>query len=163
VSEFVVSKSRAPADQFAEFFQWHAILPTPLHEALQEAAMKAGWTAPWDREEQKVQKKTAGKRSGAMRAGLAGMRRSLVNQAHMRLKPAYRLHPFSTHSIDALHIEYRQLLAPGAKNLGFLVPFILAALSENDRKVLSRVKRETLIKDLKVLGIRSKRQKQRSG
>jgi hypothetical protein len=158
-----VSKTKALISPLAELFQPYGIPPTPLHEAVQDAARQEGWTAPWDREEQKVQKKTAGKRSGAMRAGLAGMRRSLVREAHMRLKPSYRLHPFSTHSIDALHIEYRQLLAPGAKDLGFLVPFMLAALSENDRKVLSRVKRETLLNDLKVLGIRSKRQKQRSG
>ena len=158
-----MSKSRAPAHQFAEYFQWHAILPTRLHHALQEAAKQAGWVPPWDREDQEVQKKEAGKRSGAMRAGLAGIRLSLVRQAHLRLKPTYQAHPFSNDSIDALHKEYRQILAPGAKNLGVLVPLILAVLSENDREVLSKAKRGTLIVDLKMLGIRSKRPKRRVG
>jgi hypothetical protein len=81
----------------------------------------------------------------------------------MRLKPSYRLSPFSVHSVDALHNEYRQLLALEAKNLGQLVPLMLAALSENDLKTLRKVKRSTLIDDLKLLDIRSKRKKQRSG
>jgi hypothetical protein len=159
-----VSKPRNPAQQFAEFFQCYAILPTPLHEALQEAAIQEGWTPPWDREEQaaaeQLKKRTAGKKSGLARAGLSMSRRSLVREAHARLKPAFRLHPSSIFSIRALHEEYLQLLDPEAKNLGFLVPFILAALSENDRKILRKVKRETLIKDLKALDIRSKRQQQ---
>jgi hypothetical protein len=146
-----------------DLFRPYGIAPTPLHEAVQEAATKAGWIAPWDREDRKAQNKRAGKRSGAMRAGLAGIRRSLVKEAHARLKPAHRHHPFSTHSIDALHQGYRQLLVPDAKDLGMLVPLMLAALSENNRKMLSKVKRETLRGDLKLLGIRSKRQKQRSG
>ena len=85
------------------------------------------------------------------------MRRSLLREAHMRLKPSRRLQPYSDHSVDALHKEYSQLLAPGAKNLGQLVPLMLAALSENDLKTLRKVKRETLINDLKLLDIRSKR------
>jgi hypothetical protein len=158
-----VSKTKAPISPLAELFRPYGIPPTPLHEAVQEAARQEGWIPSWDREDQEVQKKEAGKRSGAMRAGLAGIRRSLVREAHARLKPAYRLHPSSTHSIDALHKEYRQLLAPGTENLGLLVPFMLAALSENDRKKLSEAKRGTLIKDLRLLGIRCKRQKHRSG
>jgi hypothetical protein len=158
-----VSKPRAPADQFAEFFQWHAILPTPLHEALQEAARQEGWTAPWDREDQEVQKKAAGKKSGAIRGGLAGLRRSLVEDARARLKPAYRAHPYSTQSIDDLHREYRYLLTEGSYDVGSLGSLKLLALSEADRQTLIKVKRETLIKDLKVLGIHSKRQKPRSG
>jgi hypothetical protein len=158
-----VSKPRAPAYQFAEFFRWHAILPTPLHEALQEAARQEGWVSPWDREDQEVKKREAGKRSAAVRAGLAGLRRSLVSEAHARQKPAYRFHPSSIYSIDDLHEKYLQLLAPETKNLGLLVPLMLAALSENDLKTLSKVKRETLIKDLKLLGIKSSRRKQQSG
>ena len=108
-------------------------------------------------------KRHAGKRSAARRAGLAGMRRSLLREAHAQLKPAYRAHPFSTHSIDALHNEYLQLLAPEAKDLGLLVSIMLGVLPENDLKMLRKVKRETLIDDLKVLGIRSKRRKRQRG
>ena len=159
-----MSKPTNPAQQFTEFFQWHAILPTPLHEALQEAAIQEGWTPPWDGEEQaaakQLKKRTAGKKSGLARAGLSMLRRSLVREAHARLKPAFRFHPFSIFSNRALHEEYLRLLDPEAKNLGFLAPFILAALSENDRKKLREVKRGTLIDDLKALDIRSKRQQQ---
>jgi hypothetical protein len=152
-------KTRA-ADDLVELFQPYGIPPTPLHEAVQEAATKAGWIAPWDRYAEHLQKTMAGKKSGSARAGLAMLRRSLVREAHARLKPAHRLHPFSGYSIDALHQQYLQLLALEANNLGILVPLILAALSENDRKILRKVERETLIKDLKTLGIRSKRKQQ---
>jgi hypothetical protein len=150
------------ATQFAEFFQWHAILPTDLHEALQEAARKEGWVPPWDREDQEVQKRQAGKRSAAVRQGFAWMRRSLVREANARQKPAFRHHPSSEYSIDDLHKKYLQLLAPDAKNLGLLVSIMLAQLSENDRKKLRNVKRETLKKDLRLLGIKSSPRKQQS-
>jgi hypothetical protein len=160
--ELPPKKTKAAFD-LVGLFRPYGIPPTPLHEAVQEAATKAGWIAPWDRYAQQLKKKEAGKKSGRARAGLAMLRHSLVREAHARLKPAYRFHPSSTSSIHELHQEYLQLLAPGAKDLGFLVSFILGALSENDRKILSEVKRETLKKDLKVLGIRSKRQQQRPG
>jgi hypothetical protein len=47
-----VRKRGTHAHEFAEFFRWYAILPTPLHEALQKAAKQEGWTPPWDREEE---------------------------------------------------------------------------------------------------------------
>jgi hypothetical protein len=155
-----VSKAKAPISPLAELFRPYAIPPTP---AVQEAARQEGWVPPWDREFPEIQKKEAGKRSGAMRAGLAGIRRSLVREAHALLGPTYRLHPFSIYSIEALRNEYLRLLDPTAKNLGVVTSCMLAALSDNDRQVLRKVKRETLIKDLKVLGIRSKPKKQRVG
>lgn len=159
----IVRERKKPVDPLVELFQWYVIPPTDLHEFIQEAAKQAGWIPPWDLEDQKIQKRRAGKKSGAMRGGLAGIRRSLVTQAHWRLKPTYRAHPSSNDSIDALHKEYRQLLVPGTKNLGVLVPIILGVLSENDREVLRKAKRGTLIADLKVLGIRSKPQNNRPG
>ena len=155
-------KARATVD-LVDLFRPYGIKPTPLHEAVQEAAKKAGWTAPWDRYAEQLNKKAAGEKSGRARAGLAMMRRSLLREAHARLKPARRLHPFSIYSIDDLHEEYLRLLAPDAKNLGLLVPLMLAALSENDQQILRKVGRETLIKDLKMLGIRSKRKQQQPG
>jgi hypothetical protein len=140
-----------------------------MHEALQGAARKAGWLAPWDREDHEVQKKTevqkkaAGKKSAAIRGGLAALRRSFIGDARARLKPAYRAQPYSTQSIDALHREYRYLLTEGSYDVGSLGSLRLLALSEADRQQLLNVKRETLINDLKVLGIHSKRQQRRSG
>jgi hypothetical protein len=94
-----VSKPRTPAHQFAEYFQWHAILPTPLHHALQEAAKQQGWTPPWDSEEQAAaelrKRRTAGKKSGLVRAGRAALRLPFVKEAYDRLKPARRMEPFS--------------------------------------------------------------------
>jgi hypothetical protein len=148
------ARNKNPISSLVELFNLPA--STQLQDVVQEAARRGGWTAPWDFED-KAQKKKAGKRSGAKRAGLAGMRRSLLMQTHMRLKPSHRLSPFSVHSVDALHEGYRQLLAPGAQNLGELVPLMLAALTENDLKTLRKAKRSTLITDLKLLGIRSKR------
>ena len=126
----IVKKPKAHVNPFAELFQWYGIPPTPLHEAVQEAARREGWVPPWDREDQEVQKKGAGKRSGAIRAGLAGLRRSLVREAHTRLKPAYRLHPFSIHSIDALHKEYRNLLARGEKSRPISTAYVSCLIRE---------------------------------
>ena len=151
------------SDDLIGLFRPYGIPPTALHEAVQQAATKAGWIAPWDRYSEKRKKTAAGKKSGRARAGLAMMRRSLVMAAHARLKPARRLQPFSTYSINALREEYLQLLAPEAKNLDLLVSLMLAALSENDRKILRKVGRETLIKDLKMLDLRSKPKHQRLG
>jgi hypothetical protein len=161
-------KKATTADDLVDLFRPYGIPPTRLHRAVQEAATEAGWIAPWDADaaklrNEKAKNKAAGKRSGLVRTGLAMMRRSLVMAAHARLKPAHRLHPFSIYSINALREEYLQLLAPEAKNLDLLVSLMLAALSENDRKILRKVGRETLIKDLKMLDLRRKPKQQRPG
>ena len=152
-----MKKPKVTADPFVKFFQPYGVPPTPLHEALQEAARQAGWTAPWDREGQKTKKKMAGKKSGSMRAGRAKIRLLFVQAAYDRLKPAYRMQPFSNHSIDALETEYRKEIAkredPAAPHDADLL--MSAAPFKADR--------ETLIKDMKLLGIRSRRQKRRSG
>jgi hypothetical protein len=155
-------KTRAAID-LVDLFQPYGIFPTPLHEAVQEAATRAGWTAPWDRHAEILKKKAAGRKSGRSRAGLAMMRRSLVREAHARLNPTQRAHPYSDTSIDALRQEYLQLLAPGAKALDLWMPLMLAALSEKDRTTLRKVGRETLKKDLKTLDIRSKPKQQQPG
>jgi hypothetical protein len=115
---------------------------------MQEAARQEGWSAPWDREDQRKQKKTAGDKSGAMRAGRAEVRRHFVKTAFERLNTPFQTQPFSEHSIDALQVEYERLLAEGgndAKELMSAAPF--------------KADRETLRKDLKALGIRSRRRK----
>jgi len=133
-----------------DLFQRFAIPPSPLHEAIQKSARKQGWTAPWDAEDQ--QREKAGKRSGVMRKGRAEVRRHFVKTAFEKLKAPYRMQPFSDHSIDALTIAYRKLLAEDGFDPGSLMeaaPF--------------KASRETLINDLKALGIRSKLRVRRSG
>jgi BarA-like signal transduction histidine kinase len=156
-----VSKPRAPAHQFAEFFQWHAILPTSLHEALQEAAKKEGWTPPWDCEEQaaaeQLKKRTAGKKSGLARAGRASLRLPFVKEAFGRLKPAHRMQPFSEHSMRALQVKYREVIAEGDDPATSYDAELLMAAAP------FKADRDTLKRDLILLGIRSKRRKRRSG
>jgi hypothetical protein len=156
-----VSKPRTPAYQFAEFFQWHAILPTPLHEALQEAAKQEGWIPPWDREEEdaakQLKKRRAGKKSGTVRAARASLRLPFVKEAFGRLKPARRRQPFSGHSIDELQVKYREVVAESGDP---------AAPYDADLLMLRapfKADRETLKNDLLLLGIRSERGKRRSG
>ena len=128
--------------------------PSPLSDALQNAAMQAGWVPPWDREEQQNEKVTSGKQSGFIRAGRAEIRRYFVKVAFGRLKPANQIQPYSDYSLDALEVEYRRLLAEDGHDPDQLMS---AAPFKADR--------ETLTKDLKRLGIRSKlkRTTKRSG
>jgi hypothetical protein len=135
-----------------ELFEWYAFPPSPLHETIQLAAKQAGWIPPWDREERQTQTKTAGQKSGSMRAGRAEIRRYFVKVAFERLKPANQMQPYSDHSLDALEVEYRRLLAEDG-----LVPDELMS------RAPFKADRETLIKDLKQLGIRSQLRKRRSG
>jgi hypothetical protein len=135
---------------------------------LQEAATRAGWAPPWDREEQEVaqqrataarlaKKRVAGKKSGLVRAGRATLRLPFVKEAYDRLKPAYRMEPFSEHSLDTLQAKYREVIAesddPAAPYDADLL--MSAAPFKADR--------DTLKKDLIRLGIRSKRGTRRSG
>jgi len=131
-----------------DLFQRFAIPPSPLHEAIQKWARKQGWTAPWDEQ----QREKAGKRSGVMRKGRAEVRRHFVKTAFERLKPPYRMQPFSDQSIDALTIAYRNVLAED----GFDPDALMVAAP-------FKASRETLINDLKALGIRSKLRVRRSG
>ena len=156
-------KTRATVD-LVELFRSYGIPPTPLHEAVQEAATKAGWAAPWDREEQEVaaaaeqlKKRTAGKKSGLVRAGRAKLRLLFVKEAYDRLKPAYRIEPFSEHSIDALQVKYREAIAEsGDPAAPFDADLLMSAAP-------FKADRGTLKKDLIRLGIRSKRRTRRSG
>jgi hypothetical protein len=139
---------------WVEYFRPYGIPPSPLHEALQNAAMQAGWIPPWDREQEQDQKVVAGKRSGSVRAFRVQTRRFVVKAAFERLKPPYRVQPFSNDSITALELEYRRILVED--------------VGDNDAELLMslapyKANRETLIKDLKALGIRSQRRKQISG
>jgi hypothetical protein len=144
------NKPRAPVHPLTEFFRPYGIPPTPLHEALQEAARQAGWTAPWDREEQKTQKHMAGKKSGSMRAGRAKIRLLYVQAAFDRLKPAYRRQPFSEDSIFALQAEYRKVIAEsGDPAESYDADLLMSAAP-------FKADRETLKKDMKLLGIRSR-------
>jgi hypothetical protein len=143
---------RKPSTALGELFRWYAIPPTSLHQAVQEAARQEGWTPPWNREEQQNQKKAAGQKSGFMRGGRTAIRRHFIKTAFKRLEPAYRAQPYSDHSIDALKREYRELLAGDG--------FDSAALMS---RAPFKADRETLKKDLKALGIRSNRQKHRTG
>jgi hypothetical protein len=107
--------------------------------------------------EQKTQKSAAGKKSGSMRAGRAKMRQIFVKAAFDRLKPAYRRQPFSDDSIAALKAEYRKVVADSGDPTGPHDADLLMSAAP------FKADRETLKKDLKLLGIRSKRRAYRSG
>jgi hypothetical protein len=157
-----------------DLFSRYAIPPSPLHEAVQAAARQAGWAPPWDREEQHKEqqnkKKMMGKNSGLLRAWYVDLRRSLIPAARTQLKPTNILEPYAVGSIDALKKQYLELLAEGGNNLTeggddfvSLIPSLLAELPKTHRQALTKVGRETLRKDLKAHGIRSKRRIPRSG
>jgi hypothetical protein len=134
---------------WVDYFRPYGIPPSPLHEALQKAAMQAGWIPPWDHIEQQNEKVTAGKQSGYVRANRAAIRRYFVKFAFGRLKPANQMQPYSGHSLNALEAEYRRLLAEDGGD-----PDVLMSAAP------FKMDRQTLIKDLKALGIQSKRRKQ---
>jgi hypothetical protein len=122
--------------------------------------MQAGWTPPSDAE-----KSAAGKKSGVKRKARDEIRRHFVKVAFGRLKPAYKSQPFSDHSIDALEVKYREFLT---ESLAEADPAGSAeSHAEGLRRLMSaapfKADRETLIKDMKQLGIRSRRRKQQSG
>jgi hypothetical protein len=155
------SRAKEPRTELRDLFRRYAIPPSPLHEAVQEAALRAGWTPP-----SQAEKRAAGKKSGVKRKGRAEIRRYFVKVAFERLKPvAYQMQPYSDDSIDALEVEYRQLLA---ESLAEAKPEASAERRAEDlRRLMSaapfKADRETLIKDMKQLGIRSRRRKSRSG
>jgi hypothetical protein len=136
-------RSRAQhSTPWVEYFRPYGIPPSWLHEALQNAAMEAGWTPP-----SKAERRAAGQKSGRKRKGRAELRRDFVKAAFEGLKPSYRVNPYADASIDALIEAYRQLATDGGH-----YPEIL-------KSAPFKAKRETLKKDLKMLGIKSKRRK----
>jgi hypothetical protein len=144
--------SKGPNAGLVDLFRPYALAPTPLHAAIQVAAREAGWAPPWAMAARKSKNQIAGRSSGMARAGRADIRRHFVKVAFDRLKPTYRMQPYSDHSVEALEQEYRHLLAESGEDAAALMsasPF--------------KATRETLVKDLKKLGIRSKRLRQRSG
>ena len=139
----------------------------------------------------RLNKSKAGKSSGVKRAKLAALRRFLVLTAFEELKPTYRAQPFSDKSIKALVKQFRTpptsspdpdfdsplaeyetivrpLPAHSDKWEGMMMEIIDRDMRGDSVDVanyvsLRRASRDTIIKDLKVLGIRSKRRKQHSG
>jgi hypothetical protein len=134
------------SEGYRELFQWYGVPPSSLHEALQTAARQEGWLPPW---EHQVQKQEAGKTSGTSRAGLAAIRRLLVNVARSHLSPDLRRVPYSEKALDALRTQYDRVLLKGQDDADPIISGIQSALSERDRATLKRVSRDTLIKDLK--------------
>jgi hypothetical protein len=168
-----------------DLFQRHDSPPSRLHDAVQTLARQEGWIPPWDREEQQSQKKAAGKKSGVIRERRTKLRRYIVGAAYWGLKPAYRNQPYSTTSIKVLREEYLKILHYEPNNsldvmflqlakkqnpcgdpvfrFCWLLVSKMPKLPENDRQMLEKISKETLIKDLKAIGVRSKRSKKRSG
>ena len=122
-------------------------------------------------------KKMAGKSSGLRRAKLAKLRQFMVLCAFQRLKPTYQMQPFSEEAIDALEEELRggprsdedEVVIPRRRVFSdkreelLLREAISVLLERKPGQPWRYASRETLIKDLKALGIRSKIRKQRSG
>jgi hypothetical protein len=140
--------SKGPNTGLVALFRPYALAPTPLHAAIQAAAREAGWAPPWAMAVRKSKNQIAGRSSGVSRARRADIRRDFVKAAFDKLKPTHRLQPYADDSIDALGRKYRELLAEGGNDPDLLMsaaPF--------------KASRETLINDMKKLGIRSKRRK----
>lgn len=90
------------------------------------------------------------------------MRRLIVKAAFNRLLPKYRLQPYSDEAIDELQKECTRM--PGPIKFPEDEDFdCLFSLVMEGHEIRIEVPRETLIKDMKQLGIRSKRRAQRSG
>ena len=121
-------------------------------------------------------KRMAGKSSGVRRAKLAKLRQFMVLCAFQRLKLTYQMQPFSEEAIDALDEELRgprsdedEVVIPRRRVFSdkreelLLREAISVLLERKPGQPWRYASRETLIKDLKALGIRSKLRKQRSG
>jgi hypothetical protein len=108
--------------------------------------------------ENENQQRKAGRKSGSVRGRRTEIRRFFVKAAFKRLPRAFQGHPFSDSTIDALQEEC--LKTPSAVNEDFdkYIDILLAG-----EHLTKPVPRDTLIKDLKALGIRSKRRVTRSG
>jgi hypothetical protein len=116
--------------------------------------------------------KIGGETGGFVRRMIPDRRRDIVKVVHARLKPTYRYQPYSDASIDAFIEEYDNYLAEcckgdrlieGGDGFASHLPGLIFNLHPTHQQALKKVGRETLIKDMKAIGIRSKRVKHRSG
>jgi hypothetical protein len=138
-------------------------------------------------ERQLSQKKIAGKLSARIRKERALLRQRVVAVVYDRLKPAYRNQPYSTDTIGVVQDEYLRVLHQKPNNVldvgllklagqtdrdardevrfrFYLSLFLeMPKLSDANREILSRVSDETLIKDFKQLGVRSRYRQKRFG
>jgi hypothetical protein len=127
----------------------------------------------------------AGKASGVKRTKLTTMRRFFVLAAYEQLLPKYRNQPYSLEALDALEKEFRSptrddytfsvtntgklgprtgsARRPASERLAAMLDDVVPLLIEETAVLARKASRETLIKDLKALGIKSKRRDKRSG
>jgi hypothetical protein len=115
-----------------------------------------------DHRDERSQHRNAGKKSGSVRSDRANVRRLIVKAAFSRLPPRYQMQPYSDEAIDALQEECTKMPARirFADDDDFDCLFSLAMDGHN---IQIQMPRETLLKDMKQLGIRSKLRTQRSG
>jgi hypothetical protein len=174
-----------------DLFKRHTTRPVPLHAAVQGQAREVGRTPPLDNKEQQKeqpsQQKEAGKLSARVRKERADLRQRTVEVVYDQLKPAYRSQPYSTETFRVVKDAYLRVIRQEPDNVLDKAVLKLAAqagrdardeyrfrfclsllleipkLSEADREILGRVSEDTLIKDFKQLGIRSRRKQKRSG
>jgi hypothetical protein len=107
------------------------------------------------------QKKEAGRLSGVRRTKRADVRRFFVLDAFERLPAIHRIQPFSDKTIDALEQEFRNPSRPNrtpSAKLSALLDKAVSAACEPalDLSSLYNISRDTLISDLKFLGVKSK-------
>jgi hypothetical protein len=130
----------------------------------------------------------AGRKSGLTRAAWTEIRRFFVLAAFERLKPPYQMQPYAEDSLEALECELRRdvnagnpaehELSPPLGPYESLAPSVRQPFSDQLSDALLRAanamltygpgpstqpSRETLKKDLKALGIRSRRTIRRPG
>lgn len=113
-----------------------------------------------DHSEEQSQRTKAGKKSGSVRAERAEIRRLVVKAAFARLPRSYQAQPYSDEAIDALETECTKIpsIELNGDDFDSLVKLMVAG-----QKITLEVPRETLKKDMKRLGIRSKLRRPHSG
>jgi hypothetical protein len=174
-------------DKLVDLFRQYDTPTSELQKHTQVAAKRAGWIPPWDRKKQREQeqKEAAGQKSGFVRDKRAKLRRSIVFVIYLELSPAHRDKPYSAKTIKVLQDEYLKILRGKSGNLldlacvklsedqncwgdarfrFYMSLFLqLPKLPETDRQSLEKVSHDTLVKDLKLLGVRSRPRTERSG
>jgi hypothetical protein len=113
-----------------------------------------------DRGEERTQQRNAGKKSGSVRAKSATIRRLIVKAAFARLPRPYQMQPYSDDAIDALQTECTK--TPSIELNGDDFDTLLSMMLAGE-KITVEIPRETLKKDMKKLGIRSKLRTKRPG
>jgi hypothetical protein len=116
--------------------------------------------APNAQREKHGQQRDAGKKSGSKRAELAKIRLLVVKAAFGRLSRPNQMQPSSLDTIKALQEECTKI--PSIERNGDDFDSLVSLLLDGKTITLD-VPRETLRKDLQLLGIRSRRKAQRSG